>query len=201
MQSQRPHSTPSRIATFLVRFVVTQNQFQQTLGKTFAWLALLLVVLSAAIVILRYGFQSGSIALQETVLYTHAIFFMMGMAYTLQHDAHVRVDVFYSRLSSKYKAMIDLCGAVVFALPALSFLLWMSWGYVSDSWAIQESSAEAGGLPYLYLLKSFMVIMASLMLLQIFAMISQAFCQIRYPQHPLVIALMAKPHDPLEEPF
>lgn len=191
MNSHPQNTCTSRIATHLMRFVVLQNQFQLKLGKALAWLALLLVMLSAAIVILRYGFQSGSIALQETILYIHAIFFMMGMAFTLQQDGHVRVDVFYSRLSPRHQAMIDLFGGLVFALPAMLFILWIGWDYVSDSWVIHESSAEAGGLPFLYLLKSFILIMAALMTLQILAMISLAFSQIVYPKHPKVIRLLA----------
>lgn len=175
----------------LIGFVRIQNQFQQGIGKSVAWLALLLVVLSAAIVILRYGFESGSIALQESILYTHAIFFMMGMAYTLQQDAHVRVDVFYSRFSPHKQAMIDLVGSLVFALPALIFIFWSGWDYVSDSWVIQESSAEAGGLPFLYLLKSFILIMALLMTLQVLAMIAQTSAQLLYSQNAKVVQFLA----------
>jgi len=201
LNSHQQNAIAIRIPALLVHFVIRQNQFQIGVGKLFAWLALLLVGLSAAIVFVRYGFHSGSIALQETILYIHAIFFMMGMAYTLQQDGHVRVDVFYSRLSAKRKAMIDLFGSIVFALPSMIFILWIGWDYVHDSWAIQEASAEAGGMPFLYLLKSFMLIMAGLMLLQILAMISLAFCQIFYPQNPKVIALVARQQHQREEPF
>lgn len=80
----------SSLPATLVRFIQRQNQLQQTIGHAFAWLALTLVLLSAFVVLYRYGFNSGSIALQETILYNHAIFFMMGMAYTLQQGGHVR---------------------------------------------------------------------------------------------------------------
>ncbi|PLA74569.1 C4-dicarboxylate ABC transporter permease [Hydrogenovibrio sp. SC-1] len=201
MQSQRQPSNSLSTADYLLKFVILQNQFQQGIGKAFAWLALLLVVLSASIVILRYGFESGSIALQESILYTHAIFFMMGMGYTLQQDAHVRVDVFYSRFTPRNQAIIDLMGSLVFALPALIFILWIGWDYVSDSWAIQESSAEAGGLPYLYLLKSFMIIMALLMVLQVLSVIAQTSCQLLYPQDPKLIRFLAENRPQHEEKF
>jgi TRAP-type mannitol/chloroaromatic compound transport system permease small subunit len=135
-------------------------------GRTVSWLSLLLVLVTFIVVVLRYVFDSGSIALQETTTYFHATIFLVGMAYTLQHDAHVRVDIFYSRLSKQGQAWVDLCGALFLLLPFMLFISWISWEYIVDSWAVMEGSREAGGLPGVFLLKSLILVMTSLLSLQ-----------------------------------
>ncbi len=154
------------VRVFLSQFVKKQNHFQQIFGRTLAWGLLSLVLISAAIVVLRYGFDSGSIAMQEVALYNHAIVFMLGFAYTLQQGEHVRVDVFYSQMPKLNKARVDFFGMLFFALPMIGFIAWVSWDYVALSWQIKESSAEAGGLAYVYLLKSVILIMTFLLGLQ-----------------------------------
>ena len=136
------------------------------LGKVFAWLTLTLVVVMAVIVVLRYVFQIGSIALQESVIYINALIFTFGVAYTLKEQGHVRVDIFYSRLGIKQRAIIDLLGSVLFLIPSALFIMWISWDYVSVSWRIREGSAESSGLPYVYLLKSTILLLPALLLLQ-----------------------------------
>jgi TRAP-type mannitol/chloroaromatic compound transport system permease small subunit len=186
-----PFSLIQRIG---LRALIAQNRFQTHLGQFTAWLSLSLVLLSALVVVLRYGFDFGNVALQETLLYNHAIFFMLGMAYTLQQDAHVRVDVFYSQFSSRGKARVNLIGALALALPAMLFLFVASFDYVTGSWAIQEGSSEAGGLAWLYLLKTFILIMAFLMISQILAMALTSFYFLRFSpeqcQHPLAQAAL-----------
>ena len=135
-------------------------------GSILGWLTLAMVALEALVVLLRYLFDSGSIALQETTTYFHATIFLVGMAYTLQHNAHVRVDIFYSRLSKQGQAWVDLCGALFLLLPFMLFISWISWEYIADSWAVMEGSREAGGLPGVFLLKSLILVMTSLLSLQ-----------------------------------
>lgn len=135
-------------------------------GRTVSWLSLLLVVVTFIIVILRYIFDSGSIALQESTSYLHATVFLVGMAYTMQQDAHVRVDIFYSRCSKQTKAWIDLFGALFLLLPFMLFVTWISWSYIVDSWSVLEGSREAGGLPGVFLLKSLILVMTFLLSLQ-----------------------------------
>lgn len=160
---------------FLTQFVRLQDKAQQSFGHFIAWGLLSLVLIAAAVVILRYGFDTGSIALQEVVIYNHAIVFMLGMAYTLQQNKHVRVDVFYNNFSANRKAWVDLLGGLLLALPMLIFILWSSWNYVLISWHIHEASAQAGGLAYVYLLKTVIWIMAILMLFQVLSMILKAY--------------------------
>jgi len=169
-------------AKTLNQFVQTQDRFQIKLGHLVAWGSLTLVLLTALIVILRYGFNTGSIAMQEAVMYNHAILFMLGIAYTYQQNQHVRVDVFYSQASPTRKAWINLLGVLFLALPSMLYLLWTGWDYVSASWAVQETSAEAGGLAYLYLLKTLILIMAVLVMLQSLSEMAKSWLQIRYPE-------------------
>lgn len=135
-------------------------------GRTVSWLSLLLVVVTFVVVVLRYLFDSGTIALQESISYLHACIFLVGMAYTLQHDGHVRVDIFYTRLSTTGKAWVDLIGSCFFLLPFMLFISWISWQYIAESWAVHEGSREAGGLPGVYLLKSLILVMTTLLSLQ-----------------------------------
>lgn len=170
-----------QFANTLNRFISLQNQLQIRLGHFIAWGSLTLVLLMALIVVLRYGFNIGEVSLQEAALYNHAILFMLGIAYTYQQDQHVRVDVFYTHASPKRKAWINLLGTVILILPSMIFILWTGWDYVSASWTIQESSAEAGGLAYLYLLKSLILIMACLVILQSLAIAANAWLEIFDP--------------------
>jgi TRAP-type mannitol/chloroaromatic compound transport system permease small subunit len=142
-------------------------------GRTVSWLSLLLVLVMFLVVVLRYAFDTGSIALQEITTYLHATVFLVGMAYTLQQDAHVRVDIFYTRFSKRGKAWIDLFGALFLLLPFMLFVSWISWLYIADSWSVLEGSREAGGLPGVFLLKSLILVMTSLLSLQAFTQIAR----------------------------
>tara|TARA_B110000858_G_scaffold198432_1_gene264910 strand:+ start:3274 stop:3777 length:504 start_codon:yes stop_codon:yes gene_type:complete len=136
------------------------------LGRIFSWLTLAMVVVMATIVVLRYVFQFGSIALQESVIYINALIFTFGAAHTLKKQGHVRVDIFYSRLNEKQRAWVDLFGTLLFLVPSSCFIIWISWDYVAVSWRIQEGSAESSGLPFVYLLKAVILILPVFLLLQ-----------------------------------
>ena len=142
-------------------------------GRTVSWLSLFLVLVTFIVVLLRYVFDSGSIALQESSTYLHASIFLIGMAYTLQQNAHVRVDIFYARFSSSKKAWVNLFGDLFLLLPFMLFISWISWQYIVDSWLVLESSREAGGLPGVFLLKSLILVMAGLLSLQAFTQIAR----------------------------
>lgn len=118
------------------------------------------------VVILRYVFNIGIVALQESVVYLHGSVFMLGIAYTLKEQAHVRVDIVYSRLSNKRKALVDMTGTLIFLLPFASFIFWTSLDYVSFSWSMLETSSEPGGLPGVFLLKTLIPVLAALLFLQ-----------------------------------
>lgn len=136
------------------------------LGVYGSWLAFLMVLVMVLIVVLRYVFQVGSIALQESVMYINALIFTLGVAYTLKEQAHVRVDVFYNRISQESQALIDMLGSVLFLSLTAGFILWASWDYVAVSWRIREGSAESSGLPFVYLLKTCILLIPSLLFFQ-----------------------------------
>lgn len=151
----------------------------EQIGRVIAWLTLLMVLTTFLVVVLRYGFDWGSIAMQESVIYLHALVFMAGAAYTLRHDEHVRVDIFYSGMSAQKKAWVDLLGTVFLLIPFCLFMLWTGWPYVTKAWAVFEGSPEAGGLPLVFILKSFILLMAILLLLQGFNLIARSIQTIR----------------------
>lgn len=142
------------------------DRLAEITGQASAWLTLLLVLVTFTVVVLRYVFQFGSIAMQESILYLHASVFMLGAAYTLRFDGHVRVDIFYRDFSARHKALVNLLGSLFLLLPVCIFLLWSSWGYVATAWSLREGSGEAGGLPYVYLLKTLIPLSAFLLILQ-----------------------------------
>ena len=148
------------------KFSLLIDGLSTRLGQLFSWLTLGMVITMATIVVLRYVFQIGSIALQESVIYNNALIFTFGVGYTLKEKGHVRVDIFYSRLSHRQRAWIDLCGTLLLLVPSAVFIIWVSWDYVSISWQIREGSAESSGLPYVYLIKSAILILPGLLLLQ-----------------------------------
>lgn len=136
------------------------------IGRLVSWLTLGMVLVTFAVVVLRYAFNLGWIAMQESITYLHAAVFMLGAAFTLRHDGHVRVDILYSKLSQRNQALIDLLGVLFLLLPVCLFILWSSWDYVLESWRLREGSRETGGLPGLFLLKTLIPLMAGLLLLQ-----------------------------------
>jgi TRAP-type mannitol/chloroaromatic compound transport system permease small subunit len=142
------------------------DAFTEYTGKFLAWLSLLMAALTALIVLLRYGFNIGSITSQEAVIYMHGSLFMLGTAYTLKTEGHVRVDIFYQRFSTRTRAWVNSLGGIVFLLPLCLFIFGVSWDYVAQSWAIRETSPEPGGIPAVFLLKTLLPIMALNLLLQ-----------------------------------
>jgi TRAP-type mannitol/chloroaromatic compound transport system permease small subunit len=140
--------------------------FNAILGKVCAWLTLFLVLATATVVILRYGFGIGATALQEAVLYAHALIFMGAAAWVLQRNGHVRVDIFYQKFSPRGQALVNGLGTLLFLLPVCIFLGWASWDYVGNSWATLEGSSESGGLAFVYLQKSIILLMVFSLILQ-----------------------------------
>lgn len=144
----------------------TIDKFNLLVGRSIAWLTVLMVLITFLIVVMRYGFNVGSIALQESVIYMHAFVFMLGVAVTLQKNEHVRVDIFYQKMSQRSKAIVNCTGVILLLLPLCGFIAWSSWEYVVESWELKEGSREAGGLPWVYILKSCIIAMVVLLTLQ-----------------------------------
>ncbi len=151
----------------------TASQFAQRidqtidmLGRGIAWMTIAMVLIMATVVVLRFVFDIGWVWLQESVNYLHAYIFMLGAAYTLRHDSHVRVDVFYRQMSIKRKALVDLLGTLFLLIPVCGFIFYASWAATLESWSALEGSQRTGGLDFAYILKSSMLLMPALLILQ-----------------------------------
>ncbi|MGK0673802.1 MAG: TRAP transporter small permease subunit [Halothiobacillaceae bacterium] len=148
-------------------------------GRLVAWLTYGMVLLTVLTVILRYVFKLSFVALGEGVNYLFAMVFMLGAAYTLKHDDHVRVDVLYCKLSPRAQAWVNLLGTLFFLWPVMGLILWLSTDYVLASWSLLEGSREPGGLPFVYLLKSLLWVMPTLMILQGLAQVLRSIATLR----------------------
>ena len=155
---------------YLLRILKTSlsaiEKFTEVTGRFISWATVTMVILVVLVVITRYFLGLGSIALQESVTYLHCLVFMMGFAFTLKHDGHVRVDIFYRGFSPRFKAIVNLIGGLLFLIPFCLLIFFISWDYVLASWVIRETSAENNGLPFIYLLKTLMLLMPVTLLLQ-----------------------------------
>jgi TRAP-type mannitol/chloroaromatic compound transport system permease small subunit len=150
-------------------------------GRAASWMTLAMVLATFIIVVLRYAFDIGVVWLQESVTWMHAAVFMLGAAYTLQREEHVRVDIFYRDMSPARQAWVNLFGVVFFVLPLCVFFAVESWDYVAASWRIREVSRDSGGLPYpfLPLMKSILIVMPVAVLMQGVSMALNAVATLR----------------------
>lgn len=142
------------------------SSITEGIGRAVSWLTLIMTLVMFTLVVLRYVFNFNLIFLQESVLYLHAIVFLLGAGYTFKANEHVRVDILYRAMSERRQAAVNLFGCVFLLLPMMIFIGVISWEYISFSWSMQEKSQEAGGLPFVYLLKSVILGMVFSVILQ-----------------------------------
>lgn len=135
-------------------------------GRAVAWLTFAMITVTCVVVVLRYGFDTSAIMLQESVIYMHGMVFMLGLAYTAQHDGHVRVDVLYGRMSARARAAVNLAGHLVLTAPLCVTIFFTSLDYVASSWAVLESSQEVGGIPAVFALKTLIPLAAAMLVAQ-----------------------------------
>ncbi len=158
------------------------DRLNESIGRAVAWLALAMVMIAAFVVVARYGFNWGRVWLQESYVWLHAALFMLGAAYTLRHDAHVRVDIFYRPAGARFKAWVDLLGSLLLLAPVVVVVAVVSLPYVARSWRGLEASREAGGLPGLFLLKTVILLFCGLILAQGLALAGRSFLVLKgYP--------------------
>ncbi|UTF58955.1 TRAP transporter small permease subunit [Gilvimarinus sp. DA14] len=149
-------------------------------GRGCAWLTLLMVLATLAVVLVRRFLGLGSIGLQESVIYMHAAVFLLGAGYALKHSEQVRVDIFYRRFTPRTRAWVDALGTLLFLLPLCVFTAAISWSYVLGSWQVGEISTDAGGLPFVYLLKSLLLLFSASLLLAGLAEFGRALATLVY---------------------
>lgn len=149
-------------------FIRWTDTFTEKTGRLTSWLVLAMVLLISYDVAMRYLFQQGSVALQELEWHLFAMLFLLGGAYTLKHDNHVRVDVLFNSrfVSDKTRAWINIIGFFVFLLPFCLLIIFTSWPFVENAFYYNEGSPDPGGLPYRFILKSIIILAFVMMLLQ-----------------------------------
>lgn len=152
--------------THLAGFVRAIDRLNDWIGRGVSWLTLAMVLVTFLVVVLRYVFSLGWVWMQESYVWLHGIVFMVGAGYTLLHNGHVRVDIFYRSASARFRAWVDLLGVLVLLLPVTIAVMWASWDYVIVAWSRLEGSREAGGLPGLFLLKTVLWIFCAAVALQ-----------------------------------
>ncbi|MCK4378921.1 MAG: TRAP transporter small permease subunit [Deltaproteobacteria bacterium] len=130
------------------------DSFTEKIGLLVAWLTTALVLNVFYDVIMRYVFHQGNIAIQELEWHIFSVIFLIGAAYTLKKDGHVRVDILYTKFSAKQKAWVDFVCTFIFLIPFCAMVVYASLNFVESSWAVREISPDPGGLPARYILKA-----------------------------------------------
>ncbi len=159
---------------WLALFVNAVGRLNIFVGRALSWLALAAVLLCFTVVVQRYVFATTHLWLQDLYVWVGGAMFMGVAGYALLVDAHVRVDIFYRPASLRRKALLDMIGVVLFLLPFCA-VLW-TWGseYVFRSWALREASSNPGGMPGLYVLKTFILVFVVLVGLQGLSMLARS---------------------------
>ena len=148
------------------KIALAVDRFACAVGRAASWLCLVMVLVTGAVVLLRYVFDIGWIWLQEAVTWIHAAVFLLAAAYTLSRDEHVRVDIVYRRTSARRRAIVDTAGVLLLLLPTCGWIAYSGWDYVVSSWQVRESSLETGGMPGLFLLKALIILTPVLVALE-----------------------------------
>ena len=146
-------------------------------GRAISWLAIVMVAVVAWNVFLRLVFHKGSVAMQELEWALFGPLFLLTAGYTLVHNEHVRVDIFYSRVSARARALIDFAGSLLFLIPLCILGIWTSRSFIAASWAVGEVSPDPGGLPARYVLKAVIPLGFSLLGLQGLSMAIHSLCR------------------------
>jgi len=173
------------------------DAISEGVGRLVAWLIPLMVLIIGYDVTMRYLFQIGSVALQELEWHLFALVFLLGAGYTLKHDGHVRVDIFYrSRyVSERQRAWVDVLGTLLFLIPFCLLIIASAWPFVMNSFDMGEGSPDAGGLPYRYLLKAAIPAGFVLLLLQGIANMLRAVVVLLSPDQTVISNQSSKVQD------
>ena len=163
----------------LALFVSAVGRLNAIVGKTFSWLTLAAVLICFWVVVQRYLFSTTQLWLQDLYVWLNGAMFMAVAGYTLLIDGHVRVDILYRPANVRRKAVMDLIGVLIFLLP-FCVVVWL-WGfeYVQRAWMLREGSANPGGMPGLYVLKTFIPVFVVLVGLQGIAMMLRSVLVLR----------------------
>jgi TRAP-type mannitol/chloroaromatic compound transport system permease small subunit len=159
-----------------IKFINTYNEY---IGIGVGWFTTLMVVVVFVNVLFRYIGGAGFLQLQDFSWYLFGVVFMIGAAYTLKHDRHVRVDIFYVNYSPRRKVWTNLLGTIFFLIPFCLLGIYVSWGFFQQSFTVQETSPDAGGLAGRYLAKIMIPTGFGLILLQGMALMFTSLLQLQ----------------------
>lgn len=162
------------------RLVRSLDGLVEAIGRASAWTTFVLVCTMAGNVLLRYGFNTGSVWAQELEWHLMAPICLFGMSYALAHGEHVRVDVLFADFAPRTKLLVEIVSAVLGFLVCVA-VIWLSWGYVAQSFGQSEASANPGGIPFRWALKAMIPIGFAVLLLQYFSLALRYAIQLRRP--------------------
>jgi TRAP-type mannitol/chloroaromatic compound transport system permease small subunit len=146
----------------------------ERLGRALMLLVWFTALVCATVVILRYAFHLSFAWMQELYVWAHAIVFMLGVAYAMLHNAHVRVDIFYTRWSPRTRAWVELTAALLFTLPWMAVTAWLAWPIVVAAWSFLEGAAQPNGIPAQFLFKTIILLFCLAVALQALALMARA---------------------------
>lgn len=147
----------------LIRLIDWINEW---VGRGVAWAALGLVLVVFTDVVMRYLFNTSFVFVQEMEWHIFSFIFLVGAGYTLLHDGHVRVDIIYQSLGPKGQAWINFIGVILFLIPGCYLVIKTSGAFTLNAWDVLEGSPDPGGIPLRFIIKSFIPVGFSLLLLQ-----------------------------------
>jgi TRAP-type mannitol/chloroaromatic compound transport system permease small subunit len=165
-----------------VRAISALNHYA---GHLFSWLSLAIVLVCFTVVVQRYLFSTSMVWMQELYVWLNGAMFTAVAGFALLRDDHVRVDIFYRPATIRTKAIVDLIGVIFFLLPFCWVVYAYSWNYIARSWRLHEGSANVGGMPGLYILKSFILVFVVLVALQGIAWALRSILVLRGQEHLL----------------
>ncbi len=163
----------------LERIAQVIDGLNERIGRAVAWLTLAMVLVQFVVVVMRYVFGLSILVMQESIVYMHALVFLLAAGYTLLHDGHVRVDIMYGSASERTKATIDFWGSLLILTPVCILIWWTAWPYVAAAWRVREGSVELSGIQGVYLLKTSILVFATLVLLQGISLAIKSFLAMR----------------------
>lgn len=171
-----------RMLALAVRAICGLNAL---VGQVFSWLSLGIVIVCFTVVVQRYVFAISFVWMQDLYIWLNGAMFTAVAGFALMRDDHVRVDIFYRRGNVRHKALVDLIGVVVLLLPFTWVVLYYGFPFVARAWGYYEASANVGGMPGLFVLKSFIMAFGGLLALQGISMAFRAILVLADSEHLL----------------
>ena len=171
--------------TALAWFVRIVSAINNVVGQVLSWLALACVLLCFSVVVQRYVFHTSTLWMQDLYVWVAGAMFTGVSGFALLRNDHVRVDIFYRPWSVRRKAIADLIGVLLFLLPFVIVIWIFAWTNVARSWGLREGSGNIGGMPGLFILKSFILVFAALIGAQGLAMAARSILVLTGNEHRL----------------